>query len=543
LIHFYKRLIQQCIMASTLVTGMSTPSPSQILGCVASSNNQNRDLIFVCSGISLFYHQSVLALFSPFLSDMLGAMACCKCEKAQCGRKEEVLIVLDKVEVATVQGLMEYMYKGECMVKDRKGLKEISDLVQMLGINIELERKPNRSPHASWWGKDVATETKGHEPNLEETVQDTIDGEDYLAVREITDEILKFVDIFCRSDEDQKCSKCDEWLSKDNFMEHFKIHKEQESRKKSARRSSSELEAKVHRPVKSLNKIENMDDSKDTDNASNGREKSGKRARKGKKKVDVSIKNEKESTPEKSKKKGRRKIVEVAGEEKYTDEYTCFNPTFKIKPGVRKPGKSLKKKTLDPPVAVVPEIKLTFNLSDIGMTEETIKLDDLSALPMGGLDENTANKDMLAHDKLEMSGKRKRKTNVKLTSNPKSEDEKRNQQQDGITQDHPRTLSLFSSAKNSPSFPSFLRSVCSQADALLPPGLDMEHQELGRRVVHRLAGRRMGKEGDGEVTRDDVMKEMLDGIEDDENIENNINISSDGSEAPLVMDLSEQELV
>merc|ERR1719209_1080132 len=286
-------------MTSTLVTGMSTPSPSQILGCVASSNNHNRDLIFVCSGISLFYHQSVLALFSPFLSDMLGAMACCKCEKAQCGRKEEVLIVLDKVEVATVQGLMEYMYKGECIVKDREGLKDISDLVKMLGINIKLEQKTKRLSDSTWWGRDrdVLIEVKENEPNLEETVQDNIDGEDYLAVeeREITDEILKFVDIFCRSDEDQKCSKCDEWLSKDNFMEHFKIHKEQEYRKKSARRSSSELEAKVHRPVKSLNKIENMDDSKDTDNASNGREKSGKRARKGKKKVDVSIKNEKES--------------------------------------------------------------------------------------------------------------------------------------------------------------------------------------------------------------------------------------------------------
>jgi len=131
-------------MASSLVSGTSTLSPSQILGCVASSNNHHRDLIFACSGISLFYHQSVLALYSPFLSDMLGAMACCKCEKAQCGRKEEVMIVLDKVEVATVQGLMEYMYKGECIVKDRKGLKEISDLVKMLGIHIKLEQKTKK---------------------------------------------------------------------------------------------------------------------------------------------------------------------------------------------------------------------------------------------------------------------------------------------------------------------------------------------------------------------------------------------------------------
>jgi len=460
------------------------------------------------------------------------------------------MIVLDKVEVATVQGLMEYMYKGECIVKDREGLKEISDLVKMLGINIKLEQKTKRLSESTWWGRDrdVVIEVKGNEPNLEETVQDTIGGEDYLAVeeREITDEILKFVDIFCRSDEDQKCSKCDEWLNKDNFMEHFRIHKEQVNQKKLARISSSESE--VHRPVKSPNMIENMDDSRDGHIASNGREKSGKRGGKGKKK-DVPNKNDEESTHEKSKKKGRRKIVEVAGEEKYTDEYTCFNPTFKIKPGVKKLGRSSRKKTLDPPVAVVPEIKLTFNLSDIGMTEETIKLDDLSAMPIGGIDEIADNMDIGVHNNLEMSGKKKRRIKapkVKLPSKPQSEDEMKNQQ-DTITQDHPRTLAIFSSAKNSPSFPSFLRSVCSQADSLLPPGLDVEHQELGRRVVHRLAGRMVGKEGDaegeGELTRDDVMKEMIEGIDDEENIEKNINISSDGSEAPLVMDLSEQELV
>ena len=77
--------------------------------------------------------------------------------------------MLDKVEVVTVQGLMEYMYKGECMVKDREGLKDMSELVKMLGIDIKLEQKPIRSPDATWWGRKVVTE--GKEPNLEETVQ------------------------------------------------------------------------------------------------------------------------------------------------------------------------------------------------------------------------------------------------------------------------------------------------------------------------------------------------------------------------------------
>ena len=197
-------------------------------------------------------------------------------------------------------------------------------------------------------------------------------------------------------------------------------------------------------------------------------------------------------------------------------------------------------------MAVVPEIKLTFNLSDLGMTEETIKLDDLSGIPMGGVVENSANNDTVVDDKLEISSQKKRRSKVsklKLSSNHNIEDEMKNQQQALISQDHPNTLQVFSSSKNSPSFSSFLRTVCTQVDELLPPGLDREHQELGRRVVHRLAGRKVGQEGEGELTRDDVMKEMLDGIDEDdaEDIENNL--SSDGSEAPLVMDLSEQEAV
>ena len=74
---------------------------------------------------------------------------------------------------------------------------------------------------------------------------------------------------------------------------------------------------------------------------------------------------------------------------------------------------------------------------------------------------------------------------------------------------------------------------------MLPPGLDREHEEVGRRVVHRLAGQRIQEGVDRQVTRDDVMKEMIDGIDDDENLNN---VSSDGSEAPLVMDLSELDL-
>merc|ERR1719186_1878269 len=64
-----------------------------------------------------------------------------------------------------------------------------------------------------------------------------------------------------------------------------------------------------------------------------------------------------------SKKKNNDPKSSSTNEEVYTDEYTCFNPTFKIKPGTKKVGKSVESTVFVP----VPEIKLTFSLDDLGI--------------------------------------------------------------------------------------------------------------------------------------------------------------------------------
>jgi len=98
------------------------------------------------------------------------------------------------------------------------------------------------------------------------------------------------------------------------------------------------------------------------------------------------------------------------------------------------------------------------------------------------------------------------------------------------------TLSLPYS--NCPSFPAFLRTVCGMADSVLPAELDMEQ---GRRAVHRLAGQRVQSGGNGEITKKDVTREMMEGIEEieEEEVLNNISSDSDGA---LVMDLSDQDV-
>ena len=74
--------------------------------------------------------------------------------------------MLDKVEVGTVQGLMEYLYRGKCMVKDRRGFKEMQELVDMLGITIKLEIEDKFTNFVKVEIPDAS------EPNLEEAVTD-----------------------------------------------------------------------------------------------------------------------------------------------------------------------------------------------------------------------------------------------------------------------------------------------------------------------------------------------------------------------------------
>ena len=121
---------------------------------------------------------------------------------------------------------MEYLYKGECVVKDRRGLEEMQKLVDMLGITIKLEKKRKRSDLSG--SKQIKSD--GSEPNLEETVSHlVVDASTELVVDDqvqIAEDILKYVEFFCTSSEDQKCSRCDEWISKENFIEHLTTHKE-----------------------------------------------------------------------------------------------------------------------------------------------------------------------------------------------------------------------------------------------------------------------------------------------------------------------------
>eukprot|EP00092_Neocalanus_flemingeri_P035364 GFUD01038477.1.p1 GENE.GFUD01038477.1~~GFUD01038477.1.p1 ORF type:complete len:683 (+),score=181.32 GFUD01038477.1:65-2050(+) len=651
-------------------------STLQMLEAVAASNNHNRDLKFLCSGISLSYHQSILFINSTLLSSLMGSLACCKCENGQCGRKEEVVIILDKVEVGTVQGLMEYLYKGECKVKDKRGFTEMQELVNMLGIQIQLELEDKDSSLIKVEVSDAS------EPNLEETVTDlSLD----IIVNELENEqtrieqdIKKCIGLFGKGEVERKCSKCDECLNKENFMEHYRLHKEEVQ---SSLRNIV-LQKKLNNPIISRNddgvkaseavalakdQVESeINSSKNTTSATNLeaeqirlssqvilcmerfdkgvketpctecgqiivqealiehykvhvdqindkmselssfkkiKKKPGPKSRTtpkvitkaNKSRVAISEVEEDVDDPaetefvtqvtlpmtidikegnidesangSKSRVEGTVKkmddpVSRLTREDSTKDEFTCFNPTFKIKPGTKKVGKSSKSSVLVP----VPEIKLTFNLDDLGIAQETIKLKDLSSskpsVSRKRKDPPEELSKVVTNCKL---SKEKEKNGTKPEANEKKKRKKYKASESILkvtrpdkistsrsimeasaplstssyttTFTSPSTFSLPNSS-SCPSFSSFLRIVCGNADSVLPPGLDSEQEDQGRRVVHKLAVKRVQNGVVSEVTKEDVMREMIEGIEEEEAMNN---VSSDGSESALIMDLSDQD--
>merc|ERR1719392_198977 len=113
----------------------------------------NRNLYFRCADQIRSYHQSILAQNSKLLKKIFSERACCNCQSASCGSVDDVLLVLDEVEMNTLAMLMECVYTGQCLVRDREEVTKMIELKDMLGLDIKLDlgnegdlEDPTRSP-------------------------------------------------------------------------------------------------------------------------------------------------------------------------------------------------------------------------------------------------------------------------------------------------------------------------------------------------------------------------------------------------------------
>jgi len=377
----------------------------------------------------------------------------------------------------------------------------------------------------------------------------------------LSKQVLLCMEVFEKGAKETSCTECSQPIVKEELIEHFRIHVTQisekiselggveKSNKKKPGPKSRTMGGEMKNKSRILNlRVEGVDDP-DAIEVKTGSE-------------NIVVK-ENLMAPKMKGKPRKKKSGDAlpSNEHVAMDEYTCFNPTFKIKPGTKKVGngKARTKSKSNLAISVpVPEIKLSFNLDDLGFAAQEINLQDLSSVtPQADKKRKGKSGDFpgvkrvkvetvkkIMEKEKDTTGLSKKRRN-KASKEVLTEDVKvKHGSHASLSVEHDRSsssssvFSLLPPTASCSSFPNFLRAACSQAETLIPSGMAKEQEDLGRRVVHRLAGQRVMEGGEHEVTKDDVMREMMGGNDDYE--VDQVNISSDGSEAPLVMDLDQE---
>jgi len=436
----------------------------------ANFYENGKDLHFKCSGVSLTYHQSVLSFHSKFLADLLGSFSCCSCKKAKCGRKEEVVVILDKTEATTLQILMDYLYKGECFV-DTKTYRLLQDLVYMLGIDTKLQLKEE---HISNNGISMSEQDKKDSPPSN---QKNKHSQGRVKIKQMNDLIKE------------------EYLDKNKAKP--KGRKSQTKKKSKEEDSSSKQKTNIKN-----NAVSDPDKNRPTSSV--------KRSRTSKRKADEALPLHKD-------------YYDEAG------EFICFNPTFKLKAGTKRETKSQSSDKL------VPEVRLTFNLDDLSVSphgamevglpdilpnsstgkNRTVSLKIPSSVNMNGHDNRSpASKNSILKGKTMFNSEQSQPKNTDINSGIIS---KLTQAEDSISNDGSVEVPVTTTGRSH----KIIQDIGGNLMAMHPSsGLDIK----------------MSEDEKIEDTQEyDVVGKILEDVSSHD-------VSSDGSEAPLVMDISEQEI-
>ena len=176
----------------TVNIGESLSTRERLLEALHLQEEQ-RDLILVCGDSEVVKcHQVWLSLHSRFLHDLFAQRACC-------GGLTELTLHLESFDKKTVMTLVEYLYTGECKVKDRQTFRKLLELKGSLGLDIEIDPLPEREP------------TDGLVSARE--IQKRITVEIVTAIEEINSGVSSVL-----------CSQCDQVLVKETFLLHYRNH-------------------------------------------------------------------------------------------------------------------------------------------------------------------------------------------------------------------------------------------------------------------------------------------------------------------------------
>ena len=226
----------------TLSIGGSLSSREKLLAAVYLEEEQ-RDLILVCrDGYVVRGHQVIFSLHSRFLYDLFSQRACCGCRSLSCGGLTELTLHLESFEKKIVLTLLEYLYTGECTVKDRQAFRKLLQLKSSLCLDIEIGPLPEKQPDSP------------SEPGLPFSLSDR-KADSLVVAREgqkrMTVEIMTAIEEINKGVKSVLCSECDQILFKDTFLLHYRNHMQsyskilQELEEMRSTKSTSEDQDKV----------------------------------------------------------------------------------------------------------------------------------------------------------------------------------------------------------------------------------------------------------------------------------------------------------
>ena len=194
---------------SAVSIGGSLSTRERLLAGLLLEEDQ-RDLSLVCGDSSVVKcHQVMFSLHSRFLYDLFSQRACCSCKSLSCGGLSELTLHLESFERKIVLTLLEYLYTGECTVKDRQTFSKLLQLKSSLCLDIEIDPPPL---------PEIQRDSPS-EPGKADARLVAREGQ-----KRMTVEIMTAMEEINSGVGSVLCRECQQSLSRETFLLHYRDH-------------------------------------------------------------------------------------------------------------------------------------------------------------------------------------------------------------------------------------------------------------------------------------------------------------------------------
>merc|ERR1712098_383115 len=182
---------------------------------------------FQCSDGQVGFHQSLLALMSPFLSSILSSISSSSSPSTSSfSSGEPLVIILDGVKTKDIQTLKTCIFRGSTnttkfALKSQTQNGEIEEVFQLLGLKERPTGKPLPS-HWQLWQKEKEVEDEKEKPteNEKREIEALIEAEEI----RLTKIVMVKMDEIMNGGKGIRCSECDKILSTHRILPHYKKH-------------------------------------------------------------------------------------------------------------------------------------------------------------------------------------------------------------------------------------------------------------------------------------------------------------------------------